>query len=134
MSIRERIARVLDPASYFAYDYAVADRKALLHEWDGHRARFLAETQQLKFLLSQAPMIDMITKDRFAAVRTPFAYVHPKTLSKASGDAACGLSHGRQYVMFPRSPTKWVVLTSMPEDRVIFTPNPIPGLEKILAS
>jgi hypothetical protein len=91
-----------------------------------------AEKEQIKFLLSQAPMMDMVENHCYAG-RTPFAYVHPKTISKASHDAACVLAHGRQVVMFPGSPTQWITTPLMTEGCVIFTPNRIPGIEKILA-
>lgn len=94
-----------------------------------------ATVAQLKFLLSQAPMIDAPTsRDRFATSRTPFAYIHPKTLAKNSPDAACNITHGRLVIRVPGSPTNYVVTSLMPENRIIYTPNPIPGIEKLLAS
>jgi hypothetical protein len=136
MSIQERIARFFDPTSYFAFDHAkrdfqstmenhslvMDDQKSTIHKLD-------IETCQLRFLLDQAPMMDMITKHRFQACITKFAYVHPDTLAKASADAARILSHGAKTVKFPKSPTLWVVTPLMPKDRVIFTPNLLPGFD-----
>jgi len=92
-----------------------------------------AENSQLKFLLSQALMIDAPT-DRFNAslATTRFAYIHPKTLAKASG-GDCIIKHTTPYVLLSPSPTRWVSTSLMPEGRVIYTPNPLPGLLKLLA-
>lgn len=90
---------------------------------------------QLKFLLSQAPMIDApADRERLAASRTPYAYIHPKSIAKLSSTAHCAVSHGRSYIKFPGCPTKYVLLSLMPEGRIIYSPNPIPGIEKLLAS
>jgi hypothetical protein len=131
-SIRERIARFLDPASYFAFDLAVSDlRSAIQTPVPDSFAK--AEAAQLKFLLSQAPMIDAPT-DRFNASRagSRFAYIHPKTLAKVAG-GQCTILHSKPYVLLSPSPSRWVSTSLMPEGRVIYTPNPLPGLTKLLA-
>jgi hypothetical protein len=85
---------------------------------------------QLKFLLSQAPMIDAPTDmARIVASKSPYAYVHPKTLAKF-----VKVCIHKPMVQFLPSPTRYVVTSLMPEGRIIYTPNPIPGLEKILAA
>ena len=91
------------------------------------------QISQLKFLLASAPMIDAPNKsearERLQASRSPFAYIHPKTMAGLSLSA-----HPiRGFMVFPGSPTKWVLTSLMPEGRVIYSPLPIPGLEKILA-
>lgn len=92
-----------------------------------------ATIKQLKFLLACAPMID-VPVDTFQArqwVRRasgPFAYIHPKTMAKITFEPVKG-----SFMVFPGSPTKWVLTSLMPERRVIFSPLAIPGLEKILA-
>lgn len=88
----------------------------------------------LQFLLSQAPMIDA-PRDKWNAARatTRFAYIHPKTLAAiASGE--CTIRHGKPYVVLSPSQTRWVSTSLIPEGRVIYSPNPVPGLEKLLAS
>ena len=85
----------------------------------------------LKFLLSQAPLIQGPTADHIRSSRSPFAYVHPKTLAAASA-GACTIKHGAPFVQFPGSPTRWVSTTLMPEGNVIYTPNALPGLGNIL--
>lgn len=91
------------------------------------------EIAQLKFLLASAPMIDMLdyrspdTQRRMRAFTTPFAYIHPKTLAPFTTN----MPPGRVYV-FPGSQTVWVPMSTMPEGRVIFSPLPVPGLEKVL--
>jgi hypothetical protein len=94
-----------------------------------------AEIKQLKFLLASAPMIDAPTlldaRDRFKTLQSRFAYIHPKTMARYDflwNKPVNGV------VMCPGSPTKWVVLSAMPQGRVIYSPLPIPGIEKILAS
>ena len=90
--------------------------------------------QQISFLLSQAPMLDAPDGlERAAHSVTKFAYVHPRTFAKFTRGAYSPLTSA-PYVRIRPSGTKWVLTTMMPEDRVIYTPNPIPGLEKILAS
>ena len=90
--------------------------------------------QQISFLLSQAPMLDAPENlERAAHSVTKFAYVHPRTFAKFTRGAYSPLTSA-PYVRIRPSGTKWVLTTMMPEDRVIYTPNPIPGLEKILAS
>ena len=91
------------------------------------------DSKQLKFLLSQAPMVDFVPQlERVKASRAKYAYVHPKTI-------ACMSRYATQanlctpFVLFAGSPTKWIVTSLMPEDRVIYTPNPMPGYEKRLA-
>lgn len=87
--------------------------------------------KQLQFLLEQAPMIEApTTLHRLQEMRyNNFAYIHPFTLAKASNGKAEPKGH---ICVFTPSPTKWVVTSIMPKDRVIFTPNPIPGIEKLL--
>jgi hypothetical protein len=92
-----------------------------------------AEIAQLKFLLASAPMIDAPSDlIRLQCLRVPFAYVHPKTMAGMLPKMYSTRSP-RGFMIFPGSPTKWVLVSLMPEGRVIFSPLPIPGLEKILA-
>ena len=88
-----------------------------------------AEISQLKFLLSQALMIDA-PHDAWTAGRsvTKFAYAHPKTLARLGAN----LRSGAAYVVFAPSVTKWIPTSLMPEERVIYTPNALPGIEKRL--
>lgn len=90
-----------------------------------------AQITQLKFLLASAPMIDA-PADRFtlAACRSPFAYIHPKTFAKALPP---GMHVNRAFFIFPGSCTKWVLMSTMPEGRVIYSPLPIPGIERLLS-
>lgn len=91
------------------------------------------QIKQLKFLLSQAPMIDA-PKTLGAAAHsvTKFAYVHPKTFAKfAQNPPATQDMHTPATHFYIRpSSTKWFVTTLMPEDVVIYTPNAMPGIEK----
>jgi len=88
---------------------------------------------QMKFLLDCAPMTDMIkatdidAHTRLAVMRSPFAYIHPKTLAQFD----CAIRFA-SWVCFPGSLTKWIPMSSMPEGRVIFSPLQVPGLEKLL--
>lgn len=85
--------------------------------------------KQLSFLLSQAPM-HMAPEDRFRATQSsaPFAYIHPKTFVQYQ---ECPV---RAYGKVVGSKTKWVMTSLMPEGHVIYSPNPIPGIEKLLES
>ena len=92
-----------------------------------------AQIAQLKFLLASAPMIDMFSpsdsdsKRRLSKTVSPFAYIHPKTLAPFTW----GMPPKRVYV-FPGSKTVWVPMSTMPEGRVIFSPIPVPGIDKLL--
>lgn len=88
------------------------------------------EVNQLRFLLESAPMIDAPTSGPafIAAIRSPFAYIHPKTLAKF----ATGANVQKAWLNFPGSPTKWISTSFMPEGRVIYSPLPMPGLENRL--
>jgi hypothetical protein len=104
-----------------------------IREQDAVRAMAQSEIAQLKFLLACAPMIeipadDFSTKEFPMRVTTPFAYIHPKTMARMTFQPVL-----RHCIMFPRTQTKWVLTSLMPEGRVICSPLPIPGLEKILA-
>lgn len=96
-------------------------------------ARANVEISQLKFLLASAPMIDMFSpsdsdsKRRLSKLVSPFAYIHPKTLAPFTW----GMPPKRVYV-FPGSKTVWIPMSTMPEGRVIFSPIPVPGIEKLL--
>lgn len=92
------------------------------------------ENKQLRFLLSQAPMQDA-PKDLFTAGRavTKYAYVNPKTFAKFTSGAYTPKSNA-PYIQVRPSPTKWVISSLMPENQVIYTPNPLPGVERLLAS
>lgn len=98
-------------------------------------AALQAEVKQLKFILNQAPMIDAPRGDDRAVrvvlnkSRSPFAYIHPKTMASFSW----GQAPNRIYV-FPGSPTKWVLCSAVPEGRVLYSPLQIPGLERLLES
>ena len=87
---------------------------------------------QLRFLLNEAPMMDMPRGlDRLAHSVTRYAYVNPKTFADAtSGVYAAAVA--RPYIFIRPSPTKWVMTTLMPEGRVIFSQSPLPGIENIL--
>jgi hypothetical protein len=95
-----------------------------------------AQISQLKFLLASAPMIDVPTgydtAQRLQKLVSPFAYIHPKTMATMLVDAR-STRPIRSFMVFTGSPTKWVLLSTMPVGRVIFSPLPVPGLEKILA-
>jgi hypothetical protein len=89
--------------------------------------------KQLKFLLASAPMVNVPTnvleaRQWVRTARSLFAYIHPMTMAKITFDPIKG-----SFMVFPGSPTKWVLTSLMPERRVIFSPLAIPGLEKILA-
>lgn len=87
------------------------------------------EINQLKFLLASAPMIDAPNERiRYACGVSPFAYIHPKTIAKYAMSAV----PQSVWLKFPGSPTKWILTSLMPEDRVIYSPLPMPGLEKRL--
>lgn len=92
------------------------------------------ENKQLRFLLSQAPMIDA-PADLFNAGRavTKYAYVHPKTFAAFTKGSYAPLTSA-PYVRIKPSGTKWVITSLMPEKQVIYTPNALPGIEKLLAS
>lgn len=93
-----------------------------------------ATVDQLKFLLAVAPTIDAPNprdaRSVFLGSRSPFAYIHPKTMAQY-GTALDKVPHG--VVVKPGSPTRWVLLSLVPEGRVIYSSLAIPGLEKILA-
>ena len=88
---------------------------------------------QLKFLLASAPMMDAPSKFEgpswFKRAITPFGYMHPKTMAQYQwiGDK---VPNG--VVTMPGSNTRWVLTSLMPENRVILSTFPIPGLEKIM--
>lgn len=77
------------------------------------------ENEQRKWLLSIAPMIEVPAGERefVCRGRSPFGYIHPKTFAK-------------QNPAGKKTFTKWIVTSLMPEDRVIFSPFPLPGTEK----
>ena len=110
---------------------------SILRDWSesspAHVSSKVVENQ-LRFLLSQAPMIDA-PADLFNAGRavTKFAYVHPKTFAAFTKGAYAPKSSA-PYVQISPSRTKWVITTLMPEKVVIYTSNPLPGIEKLLAS
>jgi hypothetical protein len=93
-----------------------------------------AEIKQLKFLLASAPMMDAPTiydsQEWFKRVSTSFGYMHPVTMAQYSNPMD-KVRHGM--IIISGSPTKWVMTSLMPKGRVILSPLPIPGLEKILA-
>lgn len=90
------------------------------------------EVTRLKFLLDCAPMIEMFSaKDRdafsrLANMKARYAYIHPKTLAPFT----VNFGPRRMYV-FPGSFTAWIPMSAMPEGRVIFSPVPPPGIEKL---
>jgi hypothetical protein len=90
--------------------------------------------KQLKFLLASAPMINVPespteAREWVRRAGTAFAYIHPATMAKITFES---LSH-KSFMVFGKGPTKWVLTSLMPKERVIFSPLAIPGLEKILA-
>jgi len=93
-----------------------------------------ASIRQLRFLLSQAPMLTAPKTLQEAMVsQAPFAYIHPKTFA--------GLSPGKwmgaldtYWGSVPGSPSRWIITSLMPEDRVIYSPNALPGMDKILGT
>jgi hypothetical protein len=100
---------------------------------DVARAAVAVENKQLRFLLSQAPMIDAPQElSRAAHSVTKFAYVHPKTLA-AFTRGAYSPQGSEPFIRIRPSPTKWVMTSLMPENVVIYSQNPMPMLEKILA-
>jgi hypothetical protein len=110
--------RIKTPAELASYESALVD--------------------QLRFLLEQAPMIDApIELSRAAHSVTKYAYVHPITFAKFTNDGASASRdqvNPRPYFLIRPSPTRWVVTTLMPKGRVIFTPNAMPWVEKLMAS
>ena len=92
------------------------------------------ESDRLAFLLEQAPMQNAPEDRRRAACAvTRFAYIHPETYYKFTGWSPS--SKDRKvpigFRFFPPSPTTWVLTFLMPQGRVIYSPNPMPGLEGV---
>jgi hypothetical protein len=75
----------------------------------------LLETLQKQFLIDQAPMRDVPSFLPISPVGTKYAYIHPKTLRKLGG--------------YPSLP--WVCTEFMPEGCVIYSPNAMPGVERL---
>lgn len=103
-----------------------------LHPVSDALAAAHSDIAQLKFLLASAPLIGAPNKydlGWFRRVITPFGYMHPKTMAQYQyiGDK---VPNG--VVTMPESNTRWVLTSLMPENRVILSPFPIPGLEKIM--
>jgi hypothetical protein len=108
-----------------------------VEDWSGAKSDHVTSTvliKQLSFLLEQAPMMDVAQFSDFTRLqdsRAPYAYIHPSTFAQ--------ITNGRVPVkgavtVIPRSPTRWVVTSLMPVGRVIFTPNAMPFIEKIVAA
>lgn len=109
------------------HSYSIASPQP--HRPDPNNSK--ATINVLEFLLSQAPMIDAPTS-LFQAEHAvkKFAYIHPKTLAKIMMNT---FPNKAPYVILYPSPTRWVCTTLMPEGRVIYSSNTVPGLEKTLA-
>lgn len=115
----------------------------LYEEIEGAAANAVA-VQQLKFLLSQAPLIDAPSDflRRMSGSVTKFGYIHPLTMAKFQSTVETATlvqkrktskpASAAGYITIGSSPTRWVLTTLMPEDRIIFSQNPLPGLEKTL--
>ena len=87
-----------------------------------------ARLVQVKFLLSQAPVIQP-TLDLLRRSITPFAYIHPKTFDILTTPyrGVSGKDSGNRWVCtISPSPTRFVLTDLMPEGGVIFSPNAIP--------
>src|ERR1035437_8324776 len=81
--------------------------------------------RRVEFLLSQAPLQHAPTDyNRASCAVTKYAYVHPMTWQKFTGD----YSATPQVKRISMSPTKWVLTFLMPEGTVIYSPNAMPGL------
>jgi hypothetical protein len=103
-----------------------------VQDWSGSRPSHVI-IDQLKFLLSQAPMMDasQFFNDfsRLQASRAPYAYVHPSTFAQmTNGRVPTGSD------TIPRSPTRWIVSTLMPVGLILFSPNAMPFTGKIKAA
>lgn len=77
--------------------------------------------EQLRFLLSQAPLMDAPKSDRdFMNLRVKFAYIHPKTATKVPAILVS--------IRQEKNPNgQWILTELMPEGGVIYSPNPMPG-------
>lgn len=128
-SIRERIARRLDPISYYVFDCAVADATRIVQEIRAEHASSRQQDHvtisQLKFLLISAPMIDA-PRDAFLLQHSTasFGYIHPKTLARLMPLGLNPVSACK---------TRWISTTLMPEERIIYSPRALPGTEKRMA-
>lgn len=114
----------------FSYPYGLTEvQRKRVNEIVDHYRQATVAISQLKFLLSQAPM-HMAPEDRFRATQSTakFAYIHPKTFVKYQEHPV------RAYGKVVGSQTKWVMTSLMTEGHVIYSPNPIPGIEKLLES
>jgi hypothetical protein len=90
-----------------------------------------SENIQLRFLLLQAPVIEVVYDRNWAArAGSVFAYIHPKTLAKIAG--GCSNYPTQPWTFFRPSNTKWVSTSLMPEGGVIFTSNALPGIANTL--
>lgn len=117
-----------NPMGSYPYGLTDANKKCVDNIVEHYHAA-CAAISQLKFLLSQAPM-HMAPEDRFRATQATakFAYIHPKTFVQYQERPVTA------YGKVVGSPTKWVMTSLMPEGQVIYSPNPIPGIEKLLKS
>ena len=103
--------------------------------WNGEILRVLGEqtdrANKLQFLLEQAPMMDINPngyemRSRLRASTIAFAYVNAKTMVSL-------IDVGKPappYIKIPGSPTKWILTPLIPEGKVIFSPNRMPGLDE----
>lgn len=111
-----------------------ASTKLALDEANRSVADHLNSLEKARFLIDQAPLIDTTDIDvkRLLCSVTKFAYMNPMTFTNMRGtqqyvNPMIPVKDG-QTIRIPRCPTTFVFTTLMPVNRIIYTPNPIPGL------
>lgn len=90
---------------------------------------------QTKFLLSQAPLMNLPTDVcRLQGSVIKYAYVNPITFAKvAKRQGYAGPADEDWGAQVSGSPTQWVFTPLLPEGTVIFSPNQMPGLAELEA-
>jgi hypothetical protein len=85
------------------------------------------DKEKAAFLLENGALVDA-PSELYRAMHaiTPYAYIHPKTLAKLVGGCTTYPTH--PWIFLSPSPTRWVSTDLMPEGRVIYSPNAMPGL------
>lgn len=80
-----------------------------------------ATVRAQRFLLEQAPMIQ---PEHVGRAGVAYAYVNPQTWTKHTSTSV----PTPPWTRFGKGTTLWVITDLMPEDRVIYSPNCMPGV------
>lgn len=126
--VKQWVIRKFWASTYGEYGFSSPENAVFRATFaEEHGVEQAVEISKLKFIVSQAPMMNMPELSRLGNVGSKFAYVHPGTIADLA--VMSPLPKDIVEVSLRGGQTRWILTKLMPPCAVIFSPNAMPGVK-----